>query len=686
MMSEYQLLVDTWESGGEIDEAVYKANDIAGILVRLNDMNGGHHMDTGFVKQWAEAENFLRAPYFVYNPWKNAQGNFDWLISHCPEDAHTVLIDIEVKKLLYPKSTYAAQVSSFMNMVEDEWGTKTIYTGAWFLDMLDFWPNCDYWWAQYPYALYPSSKKYMSWDEVRKIIDDNGYTKPFNYNSIPGTYRMWQISGDKVVCPGNDKPIDINLFPGTKEELALFLGYSEIVPEPPPPPTPDPGSELEIKFQSEYQITFIQTDAPAHTPDYDPLDELEIVDTYLYTNRDLEPGRANHTPLYRTPDKGESKKIYLLMKEGEAVKISRRIPKYRRVLEYDDAGNLVDIRLVENWDTEADRLNIEQEFACVINQPLLLSNNHNVQFPRGFEPPGNYWDFGYLPIEYLRPITSEEPPPEPPPPPPDLALPHPWDLQIVPDEGEFIFLLHDFETSEWGFLPRSHYDNLDYRKDPPSNALPSMVHTLGCRPGDFLALGRHMQWLWVAMLVDASGGVLSFVDGKPVVTGGYKTWEEIKAIWLYTTANHHCLTDAHSANENGYDDLITGLSVNDKEPENIHRGPLMQKCLSASGNICKVKYFKDNGNAVVYAVNPLSIPTLEDMKNKPWFWHWLTQSTVIELRPGIYRQSPHPNIKINGVKTGTPFMFIGANGENEIEAHRFVRIENGEIYSPYIRN
>jgi len=39
-MGEYQLIVDTWESQGEIDESIYKENGIAAIITRLNDMNG----------------------------------------------------------------------------------------------------------------------------------------------------------------------------------------------------------------------------------------------------------------------------------------------------------------------------------------------------------------------------------------------------------------------------------------------------------------------------------------------------------------------------------------------------------------------------------------------------------------------------------------------------------------------
>ena len=46
------LLIDTWENLGAIDESVLKSSGVAGIGIRLNDINGGHHMDTAFVKQW----------------------------------------------------------------------------------------------------------------------------------------------------------------------------------------------------------------------------------------------------------------------------------------------------------------------------------------------------------------------------------------------------------------------------------------------------------------------------------------------------------------------------------------------------------------------------------------------------------------------------------------------------------
>jgi len=278
---EYQLLVDTWESGGEIDEAVYKANNIAGIIIRLNDMNGGHHMDTGFWKQWNEAENFLRVPYFVYNPWKKAAGNFEWLIEHCPDDAHSVMVDIEVRKSDYSPAAYASQVDAFMDMVYDKWGTRTIYTGAWFLDYLSFWPaNADYWWAQYPYKLYPSSGTKLSWEYIREIIETNSYYTPFNSDKIPGKYKMWQISGDKIIAPGCAKPMDINIFPGSMEKLREFMGYPAEEPTPEPDPEPDPGyadevAEIVLHFESGRQETFVPKAAdadPEPDPEPDPPD------------------------------------------------------------------------------------------------------------------------------------------------------------------------------------------------------------------------------------------------------------------------------------------------------------------------------------------------------------------------------------------------------------------------------
>lgn len=58
MRQPYQLGIDTWEGQLELDEAVLKANGVKFIFVRLNDINGGHHKDENFDKQWGEAAGF----------------------------------------------------------------------------------------------------------------------------------------------------------------------------------------------------------------------------------------------------------------------------------------------------------------------------------------------------------------------------------------------------------------------------------------------------------------------------------------------------------------------------------------------------------------------------------------------------------------------------------------------------
>ena len=121
------LGIDTWQGQLEIDEAVLKANGVKFIFIRLNSMSGGHHKDTGFDKQWAEAASFYRAPYFVYNPWVNGQANFDWLAANMPADAHAVALDMEVIMPGYPAVTYGAEFKKFKALASARW-KAVIYT------------------------------------------------------------------------------------------------------------------------------------------------------------------------------------------------------------------------------------------------------------------------------------------------------------------------------------------------------------------------------------------------------------------------------------------------------------------------------------------------------------------------------------------------------------------------------
>jgi len=229
------LVVDVWEGQLEIDEAVLKANGVAGMAIRLNDMSGGHHMDTGFLKQWNEAKNFVRFPYFVYNPWVTGAANFAWLAANVPVEVLTVAVDVEVRKTGYPEKTYAGELVKFLDLCKSRW-KMIIYTAQWFLPYLSSWPYTDYWWAQYPDpATYFRNVK--TWDELQIRLDK--LDKPFNAKLIPGKLKMWQFSGDYLTLPGNNRQIDVNIFYGTERDLADYFGTGAS-PEPPPPPPQPP--------------------------------------------------------------------------------------------------------------------------------------------------------------------------------------------------------------------------------------------------------------------------------------------------------------------------------------------------------------------------------------------------------------------------------------------------------------
>lgn len=236
-MTDYCILLDAWEEQPLTNMQDLHANGIAGVLLRLNDMNGGHHMDTNFVAQWQEAQavtGLLRAPYFVYNPWVNGQANFDWFFAHCPADAKTIAVDVEIAYSGISRAQYAADVNTFMTLARAHWHTL-VYTGQWFMQYLSSWPLAEYWWAQYPLSMYPSSAQQWSWAQLKAAMD--ALTVPSNSNTIPGALGLWQCSGDRIILPGQSHPVDVNLYRGTFAELCAYWG--EPVPPDNPPADPD---------------------------------------------------------------------------------------------------------------------------------------------------------------------------------------------------------------------------------------------------------------------------------------------------------------------------------------------------------------------------------------------------------------------------------------------------------------
>ena len=667
MTSEYQLVVDTWESGGEIDEQVYKDNNISALIIRLNNMNGGHHMDAGFEKQWAEAKEFLRAPYFVYNPWVKGQANFDWLVSHCPDDANTVLVDIEVTFPLYPKSAYAAQVDYFMKLVKDKWGTKTIYTGAWFLDRLDFWPqDADYWWAQYPYALYPEKTTYASWDDIRKIIDDNNFREPFNVEKIPGTYKMWQCSGDRFVCPGNDRIIDINIFPGTYKELSKFLGYPEEVPPPVEPPTEPPAIETLYTMSENfgiYTFTPIESNPPVEEPD------IEIVERYLAPKEGMK-----FVVFSRTPDTQESNKAqYTFWKSDPqpTLKVSLTIPKYRTHMRDDGTTHQV-----QTWETEKDRLNLQNVWACVPifvdenKQIVHLSNNNFRDIDFLWDGKDENWalDYVFIPLTQLSetPYIPEEEPP--------VEEPNGVGFEMklyVPDTGTYKKVGHDFESEYWHYQPRSSNVNLNNHDDPPTSALPD---TAKPKIDRFNAMSKAWQFFWRDLCW---------------YFAPHYSEAEINAKMGEIMSDTTALTDNHAA-ENGYRNWVTGANPDGKD--------LAIKELAFGGNILQV--LDDNGYEVTAkAFDPsLPPPTVEEAI-KSGLIQWTCQSTCYRLDngdwDGIKNAKPFPSLRDeDGVKIGVPYPLLGLGGRivfrvsqppSGSKCNTLSDISNEAEYSPYVK-
>jgi GH25 family lysozyme M1 (1,4-beta-N-acetylmuramidase) len=219
------LGIDVWEGSLDIDEGLLLADNVKFVIPRLNSMDGGHHMDTTFTAQWEQAEGFLRAPYFVYNPWVSGKENADWLIGHLPLDAPLrVFCDIEVRYPDYPPLAYAEQVWDFIGILKDAGFMPCIYTGYWFLPFLSYWPkDVDYWWARYPFYLYPEVSTPIRWPDLAERIDYVGW-HPDDAGYCPGTVKLWQCSADRYIPTGTYRTTDINVWNGTLEELESWWG------------------------------------------------------------------------------------------------------------------------------------------------------------------------------------------------------------------------------------------------------------------------------------------------------------------------------------------------------------------------------------------------------------------------------------------------------------------------------
>lgn len=216
----YIFGLDVWEGSLNIDEAELKRGGVSFLIPRMNDINGALHLDQNFLTQWEQAAPFVRFPYYVYSPWGSGKINYEFMRAYLPKGVRRVAVDIEVKKDGYSPAAYASGVQEFMNLAGQGGLNVVIYTGGWFTSTLSQWPKSEYWWARYPYYLYPAQSIRLTWEELRRKLDILRWVPDCKL----GTCRLWQCSGDRLKLPGMcERTTDLDVWSGTLEELRAWV-------------------------------------------------------------------------------------------------------------------------------------------------------------------------------------------------------------------------------------------------------------------------------------------------------------------------------------------------------------------------------------------------------------------------------------------------------------------------------
>lgn len=272
-VAEVRLLLDVWEGQPLIPIADLQSGGIDGVIMRINHISGGNHYDALFQQAWQHYAPLLRGIYYVYNPWISGAANFNWLALNAPKDVNFISVDVEVSypalltvakwisskdfrsaiqrstktrmgvrgAKLFPSilgavrgitaDQYAVDVETFKQYATLKWKKDVCYSGGGFVNLLSHWPHdIDYWWANYVYALYPSTSVSMTWEQLRAALLTVSWP-PSTYNLCPGPLRLWQATGDRIKLPGtSNRPADINIFCGSLNDLRVWMGYDPLPP------------------------------------------------------------------------------------------------------------------------------------------------------------------------------------------------------------------------------------------------------------------------------------------------------------------------------------------------------------------------------------------------------------------------------------------------------------------------
>jgi len=575
-----------------------------------------------------------------------------------------------------------------------------------------------YWLERVPEEAFNYFKDYPLWLAWYTENEEDVWI-PQPWSDIDGVNQdmtLWQFTshGDGTKFGVNTLNIDLNNYYGTSAEWNEFTSgfYDEVVPPIDPPvkvftgktlyglnarTSPEvndvtsvggiwQGHELSGEALRDGDDIWFKTSLyiAAHYNGVDYMELSEVVPPEPIEYSLVPKEGKDFVVIYRTPDiVSEIHKTqfsYWKSPPEGTLKILPSIPKYRTHMREDGTTHLV-----TTWETETDRLNLERSWACVPvligeeKQIVHLSNGNFREIDSLWEGKDGNWSLDCVfilkeqlghPIETIDKVMNSRDP----------------EYFVVPDNGKVhVRTGHDVETADWNFEPRSSKKNLDYRKPDaaPDYALPDTVRSIGNNP-DFIPLTEPMQWYWFEALVMAANGVLTFESGQPVVTGGFMTLAELKDAWKSVTRHSGGWCDFHAV-EQGFTDFILGVNLDGT------KGPIQLKILDSGGQMREV--ISETGSEVVVRAHDQNLSyDIKETFSDHCLWNWGVQSCCRRDEDGrwdgTWKYVPIPDIRQNGIKSGTPIPCYGHNGQRRFEKQgsksSIYRLINGEFHSPYI--
>lgn len=225
----------------------------------------------------------------------------------------------------------------------------------------------------------------------------------------------------------------------------------------------------------------------------------------------------------------------------------------------------------------------------------------------------------------------------------------------VPVDGDFIRLLHDYQTDQWNYKPRTAATQTE---------VPETIHLNPYEANDFVPLTREREEFILATMRIADPSVAR---------------DEMLIRWKELTRTSVCFTDDGNSWDQGRASYLLGV--------NLDATPMGWKMLGFGGNIMRKLY----GNVVEAIDYNAALPDpVELYKAKPWLFQWATQCYMTQT--GKYEMlggKMRPQWQVSRFPTMRPVGLLvplfGAGGQTRImESWRWEPVSNGAAYSPYV--